>query len=148
MERAPQTLIIDASVVTKWFIPEEDGGKAIRLRNKHVEGGLTLIAPDLLVYEVANALSYHPKLKNDDLKEDIETLFMIDLELVPPSTELTTSIANKARKLGISVYDSSYLVLAETIATNMITADKKLYDRVKDTGLVLMLNELGRQWSV
>ena len=148
MERAPQTLVIDASVVAKWFIPEEDRAEALKLRNKHIEGSLTLIAPDLLVYEVANALSYHPELKNEDLKEDIEALFMIDLELVPPSTKLTTSIASKARQLGISVYDSSYLALAETIATNMVTADKKLYDKVKATGLVLILNELDRKWSI
>lgn len=51
MERAPQTLVIDASAAAKWFIPKEDTDKALMLRNKHIEGGLTLMAPDLLVYE-------------------------------------------------------------------------------------------------
>lgn len=148
MERAPQILVIDASVAIKWFIPEEDGNKALMLRNRHIEGGITLVAPDLLIYEVANALSYYPKIKDEDIEEDLTALFMVDLELVPPSSELTTSVTLKARQLGISVYDSSYLVFAETIATNFVTADKKLYDKVKDTGRLLLLSDLGHKWTV
>lgn len=146
MERAPQTLVVDASVVTKWFIPEEGSDKALKLRNSHVEGGLTLMAPDLLVYEVANALAYHPQVSNEDLRQDVEALFTIDLELVPPSTELVASIGDKARQLSLSAYDSSYLTLAETTATNLVTADGKFYGKVKNTGQVLLLEDLGRTW--
>jgi len=148
VERAPQTLVIDASVAVKWFVREEDGDKALTLRNRHIEGGVTLVAPDLLVYEVANALSYHPKMRDEDIEEDLAALFMVDLELVPPSTELTVSTTLRARQLGISVYDSSYLVLAETIATNLVTSDKQLYDKVKSTGRLLLLGDLGHRWTV
>ncbi len=148
MERSPQTVIVDASVVAKWFIPEEDSDKAVKLRNRHIDGSLTLMAPDLIVYEVVNALTYHPEISDEAIREDIEALFMIDLELVPPSTELVASIADKARQLAISIYDSSYLVLAEITATNLVTADKKFYDRVKETRQVLILDELDRKWIV
>jgi len=148
MERSPQTVIVDASVVAKWFIPEEDSDKAVKLRNRHIDGSLTLMAPDLIVYEVVNALTYHPEISDEAIREDIEALFMIDLELVPPSTELVASIADKARQLAISIYDSSYLVLAEITATNLVTADKKFYDRVKETKQVLILDELDRKWIV
>jgi len=148
MERAPQTLVVDASVVAKWFIPEEGSDKAIKLRNGHIGGALTLMAPDLIVYEVANALAYHPEIVDEDLREDVEALFMIDLELVPPSTELLASIADRARRHTISVYDSSYLALAEVTATNMVTADRRLYDKVSEGGQVLLLEELDKSWSV
>jgi len=141
-------VIVDASVVAKWFIPEEDSDKAVKLRNRHIDGSLTLMAPDLIVYEVVNALTYHPEISDEAIREDIEALFMIDLELVPPSTELVASIADKARQLAISIYDSSYLVLAEITATNLVTADKKFYDRVKETRQVLILDELDRKWIV
>ena len=62
MERVPKNLVVDASVAAKWFVPETDSDKAVTLRNRHVEGGLTLMAPDLLIYEVANALVYHPEI--------------------------------------------------------------------------------------
>jgi predicted nucleic acid-binding protein len=148
MERAPKTLVVDASVVAKWFIPEEDSDKAIRLRNRHIEGSLTLMAPDLIVYEVANALAYHPDVADEDLREDVEALFMIDLDLVFPSTELMASIAEGARRHAISVYDSSYLALAEFTATNLVTADRRLYEKVEEKGRVLMLDELDRSWSI
>ena len=148
MERAPKNLVVDASVVAKWFIPEVDSDKAVTLRNRHVEGGLTLMAPDLLVYEVANALVYHPELSVEDLREDLEALFMIDIELVPPSSELVSSIAEKARLAAVSVYDSSYLMLAEVTATNLVTADRRLYDKVKDYGRVFLLYELDQKWSI
>lgn len=148
MERAPQTLVVDASVVAKWFVPEEDSDKAVRLRNRHVEGTLTLMAPDLLVYEVANALAYHPEIEEDGLREDLEALFMIDIELVPPSTELMASIAEKARLNAVSVYDSSYLALAELTATNLVTADRKFHEKVKDKGQILILDELDKRWTI
>jgi predicted nucleic acid-binding protein len=145
LERAPKTLIVDASVAAKWFVPEEDSGKAVKLRNRHVEGELTLMAPDLIVYEVANALSHHPDISDEALRENVEALFMVDLDLVSPSTELMALTADSARRYAISVYDSSYLALAEFIATNLVTADKRLYDKVGG-GRVLLLDDLDQAW--
>ena len=145
MERAPKTLIIDASVAAKWFVPEGDSGKAVKLRNRHVEGELTLMTPDLIVYEVTNALSHHPDISDEALRENVEALFMVDLDLVPPSTELMALTADSARRYAISIYDSSYLALAEFIATNLVTADKRLCDKVGG-GRVLLLDDLDQAW--
>jgi len=141
LERGPQTIVIDASVAVKWFIPEADSDEAVKLRDRHIEGSLTLMAPDLLVYEVANALSYHPDLPVDEVKEDLEALLMLDLDLIQPSGEFVSSIAEDARKYQVSVYDSSYLALAEATSSSLITADRKLYDKAKKSGLVLMLDD-------
>lgn len=50
--------VIDASVVIKWFIEEKDSAKAVLLKEKHINGKTILIAPDLLIYEVANVLLF------------------------------------------------------------------------------------------
>jgi predicted nucleic acid-binding protein len=148
VERAPKNLVVDASVVAKWFIPEADSDKAVRLRNRHIEGSLTLMAPDLLLYEIANALVYHPEVTDEAIHEDMEALFNVDIELVSPSPELMASIADGARRRDVSVYDSSYLVLAEVVATNLVTADRRLYEKAKHTGQVLLLDELDQKWMV
>jgi len=148
VERAPQTLVVDASVVAKWFIPEADSDKAVKLRNRHIEGSLNLMAPDLLLYEIANALVYHPEIRDEDIREDMEALFTVDIELVSPSSELMASITERARRGDISVYDSSYLVLAEIVATNLVTADKRMFEKAKHTGQVLLLDELDQKWMV
>jgi len=147
MERAPKTLVIDASVVAKWFIPEKETEKATEIRNGHVLGKLTLVAPDLLIYEVINALRFHNEITESKLGEDIEDLFMLDLELIQPSSELVSSIASDSRRYGISVYDACYLTLAGVLGTSMVTADAKLYEKCQETGRVLMLDDLGHKWA-
>ena len=141
MERDSQTIVVDASVVIKWFIPEADSEKAVKLRDRHIEGSLTLIAPDLLVYEVANALSYYPDLSVDEIKQDLEALLMMDLDLIQPSGGFVSSIAEDARKYAVSIYDSSYIALAEATSSSLITADRKLYEKAKKAGLALTLDE-------
>jgi predicted nucleic acid-binding protein len=102
---------------------------------------LTLIAPDLLVYEVANALSSHPDLSVDEIKEDLEALLMLDLDLIQPSGGFVSSIAEDARKYAVSVYDSSYIALAEATSSSLITADRKLCEKAEKAGLALTLDE-------
>ena len=43
-------LVVEVSVVVKWFAPEPGSGQAVLLRSQH------LLAPDLLVAELGNAL--------------------------------------------------------------------------------------------
>jgi predicted nucleic acid-binding protein len=141
LERDSQTIVVDASVVIKWFIPEPDSNKAVKLRDRHIKGSLTLIAPDLLVYEVANALSNHPDLSVDEIKQDLEALLMLDLDLIQPSGEFVSSIAEDARKYAVSVYDSSYIALAKATSSSLITADRNLCEKAKKAGLALTLDE-------
>ena len=148
VERAPHALVIDASATIKWFVPEDDTEKAVRLRRKHIEGQIDLFAPDLLVYEVANALRYRPDLTEEALKEDVSALFALDLELVVPSSDIIAKAAARARELGVTVYDSIYLALAETIGSYVVTADERLYERAERTRLVWLLRDLDEKWMV
>jgi len=148
VERAPQTLVLDASAAAKWFLSEEDTEKALLLRDAHIEGRVSLTAPDLIVYEVANALNYHPKLTEADLDASLKDLFELDLELVPPSREFVSQTARTARKLKISVYDASYVALSDMIATNLVTDDRVLHDKVSKRQQSYLLHEMGHTWNL
>ncbi len=146
MDRGFRTLI-DASVAVKWFVNEEHRNLALKLRDMHVSGSVTLIAPDLLVYEVANALRYNPYLNVGDVERAVESIYKLHIELYSPTIDLMTDAARKAEKYNITFYDAAYLSLAERETCRMITADKKLYDKVKNSKLALLipseeLNEL------
>lgn len=54
--------VVDASVALKWFVDEPDSAPALALRNAHIAGQSPLVAPDLLIYEVANALLHNSRL--------------------------------------------------------------------------------------
>ena len=53
-------IILDASVVVKWFSEEEYTDKALEIRERIRMGEERVIVPDLLLYELANALKYNP----------------------------------------------------------------------------------------
>jgi predicted nucleic acid-binding protein len=148
VERTPQTLVLDASAAAKWFLKEEDTEKAVLLRDAHIEGRLNLTAPDLIVYEVANALNYHPKLTEADLDASLKELLELDLDLIPPSREFSSQTVRTARKLEISVYDASYIALSDIIATNVVTADRKLHEKISKRRQSYLLGEMGHTWKL
>ncbi len=148
MERAPQTLVIDASAAAKWFLEEEHTEKALSLRKAHLEGKISLTAPDLLVYEVANALNYNPKVSEDDLAARVQDLLEYEIDLVPPSFEYATRIVRTAREFSISVYDASYVALSNIIATNLVTADRRLYEKLSGTTRIFLIDELDLKWKI
>jgi predicted nucleic acid-binding protein len=67
--------VLDASVIIKWFSVEEYTDTAIEIRNKFFKGTYELAAPDLILYEVSNALRFNPKFDEDDVIEAINSLF-------------------------------------------------------------------------
>jgi len=56
--------ILDASVVLKWFVNEADSGQALKLREDFYAGKREIVVPDLLFFEIANALRYNPTFSN------------------------------------------------------------------------------------
>ncbi len=139
MAAEAQDLVVDASIVVKWFVPEQDSEHALKLRDAHAEGRITLYAPDLLVYEVANALRYRADLAAGDLESDIEALFLVDIMIMTPSSRSVSRAALKARQYGVTVYDAAYMELAEDIGSQLVTADDKLYKKAGEKGVATLL---------
>ncbi len=50
--------VVDASVVVKWLVEEEGSERALRLRDRYIDGKIEIIAPELITFEVLNALRY------------------------------------------------------------------------------------------
>ncbi len=118
--------VVDASVVAKWFLAERGTDGAIALRDRHVNGEVRLVAPELMVYEVANALRYHPRVGSDRLAEHIEDLFAVEVGLDPVSEVSMTAAIQTAYRTGLSIYDAAYVALAERLDATLYTADEAL----------------------
>lgn len=148
MERAPKVAVIDASVVAKWFIPEDESDKASRIMEKYNDGKIELYAPDLLIYEIANVLRYRADVSDKMLIDDMNALFKLQLNLIPPSTEIISEAIEIAKALDLSIYDACYIAIAEILATNLITADMELYEKCKCRGIALPLKGIGEEWDI
>jgi len=135
-----EKIVVDASVVTKWFSEEEHTDKAMQFKEKHIDGSIELVAPALLLYEVANALNYKPDFSEEDLKNALDALVDLSLSIKMPTKEVLETTFSVARKHGLSVYDSSYVALAESLNIKMVTADEKLWKKLEKHPLLIPLS--------
>ena len=135
MEGEEEVVGVDASVVAKWFVEEEHTDEALELRDDYVARLVDIASPELLPFEVLNALRYNPNIGENQLKRAAGALDGYSLWLFPLTGELAERCLENALRHGISVYDSAYLSLGEVRGILVYTADRKLIDKAGDRTL-------------
>lgn len=125
------SVVPDASVVVKWFVPERHHEPARELRDDYLEGHHDLVAPALLPFEVTNALRYSQFHDEERLTVAAESMVEYGLELRPFGR--SGAVAEIAVELDLPIYDASYLALAAAIDGPAYTADERLLAAVADT---------------
>ncbi|MEW6482686.1 MAG: type II toxin-antitoxin system VapC family toxin [bacterium] len=131
--------ILDASVIVKWFIEEDDTKKAKALMDGHIRGRFVLIMPGLLIYEVSNVLKMSGGFSEDEIHESIQRLYDLGLEIVAPLPNIVHPPIALMFKRKISFYDAFYVSLADMLGFEFITADERLYTKVRDLSFVKLL---------
>jgi predicted nucleic acid-binding protein len=138
-------LVIDASVLIKFYVPEVLFDRAERLLAKVEKGDIELSAPDLIYPEVGNILWKKQRLKeitHSEVEEITDAIlsFPLKIEASKPLLPLALDIAIAC---GITVYDAIYVSLAKVYETAMMTADRKLVDALVKTKLKDAMTWLG-----
>ena len=131
--------VIDASVAVKWFVEEADSPAAHRLLEAYAIGETTLVAPDLLVYEVSNVLLRNPTFRTQEVQRSIERLYELEIELIAPSVDIINAAIALAKARRLTFYDALYVQLAHHLELPLLTADAKLISKVHDLPLVRSL---------
>jgi predicted nucleic acid-binding protein len=129
-----KSAVLDASVILKWYLIDETyGQKAFSLLHKFIMRELTILSPSLLEYEVVNGLVIAQKrgrIKEEKILTAIEGFFDLQIDLRDLSHFYQRSL-KYCRVYNRSLYDASYLALAETEGIPLITADEGLHNAVK-----------------
>lgn len=121
-------LLIDTSVLIKWFHAEGEGelSESRALRSAHVAGDLDAHMLDLATYEVGNvlvrALRWEPAQVADQL-DDLQTI------LGPPllmTGDWLRHAAHLAHHHGLTFYDASWAAAAGKLNMTLVSADRKL----------------------
>ncbi len=141
-------IVADASVVLKWFRQEEPlSPAALALLRRHLTGEVALCAPDILLYEVSNVLVHKPDIDEEQLLTFLSDLRSLRLSIVPVDWGLlNTAVLLSARysvphrSPGPTVYDASYVALAESLDCEFVTADQRLLSRLGGHPLVRLLS--------
>lgn len=122
--------VVDASVAVKWLVEEDLSGEAASL----LDAGLTLLAPELLFAEAANALwAMHRRgdIDDDALADAIDLLRAAPIATPLPMRQLAAAAARLATDLRHPVYDCFYLALAMHEQHPVVTADTRFHDAVR-----------------
>jgi predicted nucleic acid-binding protein len=131
--RRPQAgIIVDASVAVKWVMAEAHAEAALRL----LESGTGLAAPAHWLSEAVNALwaaCRRGDLVEQEAHERAATLAEAPIAVVPLD-RLVSAAMTIALRLGITVYDSLYLALAEQQGATLVTDDRLLLAAARHDG--------------
>lgn len=130
MAGSKKVVVTDASVIVKWFVDEEDTKKALALRQAYIDGKVDIASPNLLPYEVLNALRYNAEFGAERTRTAAEALEKYQLWQYPVLGELVSLCVKNSYTYGMSLYDSAYVSLAEYLDCTLYTADQKILDKV------------------
>ena len=133
-------IVLDASVVLKWIVDDEDGGvSAARWKDAHVAGQEIVAVPDLLFYEIGNVLATKTRLSEAAIAEAFLLLWDFSLERFDLGLEEFQGSLALSRKYKITLYDAAYVELSRRLKCTFVTADKKLYEKIKSIKTVELL---------
>lgn len=134
------TLILDSSVIAKWFFPESGSEKALEIKEKFTANTISIAIPVLLYYEINNILRTAVKTFRIETNEATEVYnAFLTLNFIAYSSEaLMEKTLDLAIKFDISSYDASYIALAEYLHVPFVTADDKLLIKVASKFIVAL----------
>lgn len=132
-------LVIDASVVIASLLPDEPYRDAsLRILKEFLSGNLELFAVPLLRFEIANALWKAISRGRTKLSDAQAALREFEAFNLPEREVATQDILTTAHTHNRSAYDAAYLALAKSEQALLVTADKHLYNAVKDKSRLVL----------
>ena len=136
--------VLDTSVVIKWFSShgEADLENALSLRDAITATDCTVTVPDLLFYELANALRHNPHFSCADVKDALASISNMGFAVNEADSALLARSLEIAFEYNTTVYDAYFMALAESVGSHFITADYRFHERVKKAGYVVRLDML------
>ena len=136
-------IVLDASVIIKWILDDESqSGSALIYRDQHFAGINRIAVPELLFYEIANVLATKTSLSQEEALEEFALIDESELEGYSLGAKEFSEAIALSKRFKISIYDSSYIILAAGLKCDFITADKQLVTKVKSLNYVKFLRGL------
>lgn len=118
-------VVLDASVVLKWFTAEQRGSFETReLRDDYEAGRLSVVVPSLLFLELLNVAGRRWRWEAEAVVELAETLADLSFEVSEP--ELPSAASWVCR--GLTAYDAAYVALAEKRELALVTDDAAIVE--------------------
>ena len=125
--------VVDASVAIKWYVPEIYEQEATRI----LQGNHLLHVPELIYPEFANILWKKVRRGEISAAEGQQIIAAFSKQRLSPHShqQLVQSVFAGAEATSQTAYDWTYLALAISLSCELVTADEKFYQALKNTPL-------------
>jgi len=143
-----EMVVLDASVAINWFSEKEATDKALAIRQEILDGKTKFAIPDLLLYEIANALRHDPDFGESDVTAAVQSILDMGPEIIAPGASLMEAATKLAFEHKITLDQAFYVALAHEIGANLITADEELYENIKQLKFVKLLGNGGESKGI
>jgi len=132
-------LTIDASVVIASLLPDEPYREAaLSILKEFLSGNVELFAVPLLQFEIINALWKAISRGRTKLKDAQAALREFEAFNLPEREASLQEVLKTAHAYNCSAYDAAYLTLAKSEQVLLVTADRHLYNAVKDKSRLVL----------
>jgi predicted nucleic acid-binding protein len=151
MVASAERLVVDASVATKWYLPDEtDADIALLLLTRFLRGEVDLVAPSHIRAEVPSAITVatrvilrgqtQPRHTVQQGRQAIADFLAMGLPTVDDD-ELVGAAYETAQEYGCAFYDGLYLTLAQRLGVRFILADDRFYGLIRQLPFVVWLGD-------
>lgn len=140
--RQPEGLVLDSSVVVKWYLQEEDSDKALEILRKVIDGEIAVLIPDLVFYEVANALISSGLYGADQISRYLEALAALDFVVADFDLNYLHAAVETSAECRMAIYDSYFVALADLESLRLVTADEEAVRKTRCLSDVVTLSSL------
>jgi predicted nucleic acid-binding protein len=136
-------VLLDTSVIIKWLLEEDETPLALEFQQPHITGREKIAVPELFFYETANVLAPESALTLKKTEAALSLLFEFGLETYSLGWEEFCLSFTLSYRYKITIYDAVHVALAEVLKCRFITADKRLFERIKELRNVKLLASRG-----
>lgn len=124
-------VVVDASVVLRWFVEQEGHEQAAAWLRRFVDEPELLVGPDLLRFEVHGALArLTPRRDPGWARRSFERFDRFGLRTVSTDRKLFDRALSLSVELRIAGYDAVYIAHAEALGVPWLTADRRVLRRL------------------
>lgn len=137
--------VVDTSVAIKWFTYTDEAYifQARQLILDIQSGKIIILAPSILLTELANVFLLSKKLTGLQIKTAIEIVDNSRIAIAAVNKEIIISAVTLADKHEITVYDAVFLALAKQWNCRLISADQKSHGKITDGSVVMLKDYYG-----
>lgn len=117
--------VVDASVGVKWFVPESGRAEAMELLRDAATGEVTLVVPDLFVYEVLRTI--RRKAGDEPARAAVAFFSAAGIVTVPPVERVLETALDAANALGCDFCDACAPAIATLLDAPLYSADRRAH---------------------